>query len=286
MTEREAIDTLYEGLVGESSLSAKLRDGRGLDRATLARVKEACEALARMMEGRSEVPKRLALAFVDVQASMDVSRDAYPPDEQDAIEAAGMALAELGASLFDDEGGGEPPSPKRSSDLFRFVPKSKLGAVPKGALVYDVSSRAAPPFVKLSPFYPHGRVPVPGMPGRFSDSVEGVWQGLKVIEGAIDEACFTGKGKKRRGRPSGHRLGEELLGYVEARRRIYVPSYTYLWRECIGRDLRSLFFAAADRGEVQYFHDFDDNGDIEDTRSPLAHASVLVRLIAEEHAKG
>lgn len=170
----------------------------------------------------------------------------------------------------------------KGADLFRFVPRKALSKLPEGAVLYDVSSRAKPPFVKLSPFYPHGMIPVPGMPGQVSDSVEGVWQGLKVLGGDIDASYFEGKGKKRRGKPAGHRFGEELLGYIEARHRIYIPSYTYMWKACIGQDLRELFFSRARAGVVQHFHDFDDNADPDDPRTPLAHASLLVRLLAEE----
>jgi len=34
----------------------------------------------------------------------------------------------------------------------------------------------------FSPFYPHGNIPVPGKRDVFSQTVEGIWQGLKVFE--------------------------------------------------------------------------------------------------------
>jgi hypothetical protein len=36
--------------------------------------------------------------------------------------------------------------------------------------------------VRFSPFYPHGGIPIPNSPGVFAQSVEGIWQGLKVFE--------------------------------------------------------------------------------------------------------
>jgi hypothetical protein len=170
--------------------------------------------------------------------------------------------------------------------LFIFVPRKHVSALPADAIVHDVSSRAKPPFVKLSPFFPHGLIPVPGHPGKTSDSVEGIWQGLKVLTGAIDETYFAGKGKKRRGRPEGHLFEGRQLGYIEARRSIYLPAYTYLWRECIGRDLRRLFHRIAVSGQPQYFYDFESNGDVDDPSSPLAHASVLVGLLRGDFASG
>ncbi|MFD0853545.1 DUF6939 family protein [Actinomadura adrarensis] len=52
-----------------------------------------------------------------------------------------------------------------------------------GALILDVTSRAAEPWVRLSPFYPHGGIPVPFSPGVTGQSVEGIWQALKVFDG-------------------------------------------------------------------------------------------------------
>ena len=36
--------------------------------------------------------------------------------------------------------------------------------------------------VRFSPFFPHGSIPVPFSPGVTGQSVEGIWQGLKVFE--------------------------------------------------------------------------------------------------------
>ena len=53
-----------------------------------------------------------------------------------------------------------------------------------GALFIDVTSRSEDEFVRLSPFYPHGCIPVPFSLDWTSASVEGIWQGLKVFEQA------------------------------------------------------------------------------------------------------
>lgn len=50
------------------------------------------------------------------------------------------------------------------------------------ATIIDVTSKGDEPWVKFSPFYPHGNIPVPGIADAFAESVEGVWQGLKVFE--------------------------------------------------------------------------------------------------------
>ena len=104
------------------------------------------------------------------------------------------------------------------------------------AALLDVTSRGHEPWLRFSPFYPHGDIPIPFSPGWVSASVEGIWQGLKVFEQAdVDPSCFsntTMKHLKRSartyGRVLGHRqgiAGTSLLPYAEARRTIYLPSH-------------------------------------------------------------
>lgn len=70
-----------------------------------------------------------------------------------------------------------------------------------GSQIVDVTSKGPQPWVKFSPFYLHGSLPVPLTPGRTSESVEGIWQGLKVFESAdVDEVVLenrTMRGLKR-----------------------------------------------------------------------------------------
>src|SRR4051812_18996989 len=98
---------------------------------------------------------------------------------------------------------------------------------PNGEVI-DLTSKAKLPYVKFSPFYPHGNIPVPFSENVFAYSVEGIWQGLKAFEGQdIDVSKFliqNMKGIKRTvrkyGKPLGHRKGvksNELLDYLTAR---------------------------------------------------------------------
>lgn len=160
-----------------------------------------------------------------------------------------------------------------------FLPAGHRPYLPAGAVVHDVSSYADEPFCRLSPMWAHGGIPVPGMPGTISDSVEGIWQGLKVIRGEIAPRYFRGKGCKRGGKPSGHRFGKRLLGLVEARQQIYRPAYEWVLVNRIDPELIERFVAAALAGVVQHFHDVGDNGDIHDTGEPLAHASLLAQYV-------
>jgi hypothetical protein len=49
------------------------------------------------------------------------------------------------------------------------------------ATVIDVTSRGPQPWMRFSPFYPQGGIPVPFSPEQTGVSVEGIWQGLKVF---------------------------------------------------------------------------------------------------------
>ena len=108
-----------------------------------------------------------------------------------------------------------------------------------GAMIIDVTSKAEDEFVKFSPFYPNGGIPVPFTDGYIAASVEGIWQGLKVFEnGDVDARLFAKRDMKDMKRTTrkfgpmlGHRKGlhgDELLGYLEARKQIYLPCYKWV----------------------------------------------------------
>ena len=97
-----------------------------------------------------------------------------------------------------------------------------------GAILADVTSKATDSLVKLSPFYPHGGIPIPFSEGMTATCVEAIWQGLKIFENSDVDVCLfkndTMKNIKRsvrkNGKPLGHRKGvngNELLDYIEAR---------------------------------------------------------------------
>src|SRR5262249_23636977 len=83
-----------------------------------------------------------------------------------------------------------------------------------GALILDVTSKGEEPWVRFSPFYPHGGIPVPNSPGTFAQSGEGLWQGLKVFEREdIDPSRWqitSLRGIKRAGRSRGKVLGHRF----------------------------------------------------------------------------
>ena len=61
-----------------------------------------------------------------------------------------------------------------------------------GAILADVTSKAKDSLVKLSPFYPHGGIPIPFSNGMTATCVEAIWQGLKVFKNSdVDIRLFT-----------------------------------------------------------------------------------------------
>lgn len=152
------------------------------------------------------------------------------------------------------------------------------------AILADVTSQAKDGLIKLSPFYPHGGIPVPFSPGWTATCVEAVWQGLKVFEHAdVDTEMFkndTMKNLKRTvrrfGKPLGHNRGvkgTELLGYIEARKEIYVPTYRWVLEHKVQNIIERL--REVSRNKTIVLLDYNTNCDVDDSSKPLSHAYLI-----------
>ncbi|WP_304317210.1 hypothetical protein [Phocaeicola plebeius] len=152
------------------------------------------------------------------------------------------------------------------------------------AVLCDVTSKAKDSLIKLSPFYPHGGIPVPFSEGYMATCVEAIWQGLKVFENSdIDINMFrndTMKNIKRTvrkyGTPLGHRKGvngTELLGYLEARKQIYIPAYRWVLENKVYGIIEKLRLASKTKTIILL--DYDTNSDVENLKKPLSHASLI-----------
>jgi hypothetical protein len=153
-----------------------------------------------------------------------------------------------------------------------------------GALVADVTSKGLDPWVRFSPFYPHGGIPIPNTPDQTAVSVEGLWQGLKVFEAEdVDPskwAVTTMRGIKRsgksRGAVRGHRYGvgsDVLLGYREARYSIYLPAYRWVLENRLADEVEQLREHL--RGRTVVLLDYETNVDVDDLSAPLSHAALV-----------
>lgn len=159
-----------------------------------------------------------------------------------------------------------------------------------GCHIIDVTSKGEGQWQKLSPFYPHGGIPVPFSGELTSMSVEGVWQGLKVFKDSdVDINSFrngTMKNIKRTyrrfGRCLGHRSGyrgDSLLEYIEARHKIYIPTYYWMLENKCRMQIEKLKELSA-QGTVILL-DYDTNADVNDPTKPLSHASLICRYIED-----
>lgn len=157
------------------------------------------------------------------------------------------------------------------------------------AIIADVTSQAKDGLVRLSPFYPHGGIPVPFSEGYTATCVEGIWQGLKVFENEdIDTSMFrnnTMKGIKRtvrkHGRVLGHRKGVyglEILGYVEAKHQIYIPAYRWMLEHKAMDSIEWLRKASETKTIVLL--DYNTCCNVDDETKPLSHA-YLIKAYAE-----
>ena len=144
----------------------------------------------------------------------------------------------------------------------------------------NVSSYGDEPYRIFSPFSssPSYRIPVPGQEQLRSSSVESIWQGLKIINGQTDFSLFERTPRKRAGRVEGHQYGQEVLGYQEARRQIYLPAYTYHVVNNALDVVKDNLEVRLQQGTVT-FYDVESNGDINDLSRPYAHASLLSNLL-------
>ena len=167
------------------------------------------------------------------------------------------------------------------------------------AVLCDVTSKAKDSLIRLSPFYPHGGIPVPFSEGYMATCVEAIWQGLKVFENSdIDINMFrnnTMKNIKRTvrkyGAPLGHRKGvngTELLGYLEARKQIYIPAYRWVLENKVYGIIEKLRLASKTKTIILL--DYDTNSDVENLKKPLSHASLIKAYVEGiypyEDAKG
>lgn len=166
------------------------------------------------------------------------------------------------------------------------------------ATILDITSNSETRYARiLSPFYPHGNIPIPFTDGLKATCVEAVWQGLKVFEDTdVDFATFrndTMRDLKRTvrkyGLPKGHRkgaYGKELLGYFEARMLIYLP--TYKWVLDNVPEVHHVIERIKERNKIQdiVLLDYNTNIDFRDASKPLSHAGLVKLYIEGKYPDG
>jgi hypothetical protein len=168
-----------------------------------------------------------------------------------------------------------------------------------GTRIIDVTSKAAHPWRRFSPMFPHGGIPIPYFANRTADSVEGVWQGLKrfEFENQIDCRCFDNRSMRdikrtsrakglsgvARGRVLGHQLGVHetvLLNYVEARALIYLPSYRWVLEHRLQDEVVALRNIA--RAFRIVLLDYSTNSEVTRADKPLSHAALVRAYLLDD----
>lgn len=171
--------------------------------------------------------------------------------------------------------------------------KTLLAKYPNAKIV-DVTSKATTGLVKLSPFYPHGDIPIPFSENRKAKSVEGIWQALKVFESVdIDESMFSNDTMKdikrtvrKYGKPLGHRKGvngTDLLNYIDARIQIYLPSYLWVLENKVSDIIERLKEASIKEDIVLL--DYETNCDVLNPKKPLSHAFLVKAYVEGNYPK-
>lgn len=157
------------------------------------------------------------------------------------------------------------------------------------AIILDVTSKAGWA-QKLSPFFPHGSIPIPNSNGMTGVSVEGIWQGLKIFETqGVSVSHFnnaTMKGLKRTvrslGKPLGHQYGvssKELLSYLEARVAIYLPIYKWVLANVPSvKELIERIKEKSSETDIVLL-DYNTNEDYRNLKTPLSHAALVKMYI-------
>ncbi len=157
------------------------------------------------------------------------------------------------------------------------------------SIIIDVTSNSGSEYHKLSPFYPVGGIPVPGMKDKEAVCVEAVWQGLKVFENYDYDITYFGRSTKnikrtvrKFGKVKGHYFEGELLYYVEARKKIYLPAYRFVLENNLKKLVSQLREIAKKKNLVLL--DYTTNGNINDGRKPLSHAAIVRAAIMEDYS--
>lgn len=101
MNVEEALKIVYENTVGDNSILRELRGGKGLNQQSYKLLIEAMKKLIEEYKGKSEVPKKLALCFVDINNYFYFNEGKYTEEEERELEDAVHEISSLAGQLFE-----------------------------------------------------------------------------------------------------------------------------------------------------------------------------------------
>ena len=79
--------------------------------------------------------------------------------------------------------------------------------------------------------------------------------------------------------------GTELLGYIEARKQIYIPTYKWVLENKVASIIERLR-TASNEGKTIILLDYDTNADVENAKKPLSHASLIKAYVEGTYPYG
>jgi len=152
----------------------------------------------------------------------------------------------------------------------------------------DVTSKAPEPWVRFSPFFPHGEIPIANTKHKTAMCVEGIWQGLKVFkDDGVDMKTFANdkmknikRSVRKNGVPLGHQYGldsTQLLTYIDARRKIYLPAYQFVLDNYLQKEIEEIRNLLKVKSVLLL--DYERNCDIDNAKKPLSHAYLIKAYI-------
>ena len=100
MNANDAVETVRAELVEKGGLLYKIALNNGIDRDAFQKLKAAMLFLADYYSGKSEIPKSLASAFIDLTPLFERSIDRYSEDQQFEIEDIRNEIVSLAEDIF------------------------------------------------------------------------------------------------------------------------------------------------------------------------------------------
>ena len=99
MKVEEALEIVYENTIGDNSILRELRGGKGLNQQSYKLLIEAMKKLIEEYKDKSEVPKKLALCFVDISNYFNEGK--YTKEEEEEFEDVVHEISSLAEKLFE-----------------------------------------------------------------------------------------------------------------------------------------------------------------------------------------
>ena len=144
-------------------------------------------------------------------------------------------------------------------------------------LAIDISSSGDYHSLNPNVFSDSIKIPIPGMQNRHSNSVLGIWEGLKIIDGKIDELVFNIKPYRRTGTLEGYQFNDVPISLTEAKKKILIPSYRHFLRNYAPEELINHILEEQRKCRSIYLFDSQESED--DVASPSSILALHLNLI-------